>query len=61
MILDLETGFSRSTSRSMSKCRGEQFCCNYFQKNFRVQEEDVESRPLLTTPSTGPWMVAQKC
>ena len=35
MILDLVYRLSRSTSRSNSKCRGEQFCCNYFQKNFR--------------------------
>jgi len=34
MILDLATGFSRSTLRSNSKCREERFCCNYFKKNF---------------------------
>jgi hypothetical protein len=49
MILDLLTGFSRSTSRSISKCRGGPFCCNYFQENFRRQRKDVKARPMLTT------------
>ena len=49
MILDLVTGFSRSTSRSDSKCRGGQFCCNYFQKISAAQRKDVKAELMLTT------------
>jgi hypothetical protein len=48
MILDLATGFSRSTLRSNSKCREGQFCCNYFQKNFVAHRKDVFRGALLT-------------
>jgi hypothetical protein len=48
MILDLATGFSRSTLRSNSKCREGRFCCNYFQKKLRGHKKDVFRGALLT-------------
>ena len=59
MILDLVTGFSRSTTRSMSKCRGGQFCRNFFQKKFpqpkkrRVGGRDVNNEELPALPESG--------